>query len=395
VTSIARRFILPPIGLLTAAMIDGCAPKVPPPPPSAAPASTVAPTIMLTCPDPTVGPSIVINAIEDAHRALSANPSTPLPPPCVLTAFGNIARPLPDSINEHALAIASALSSRGGDRRELLASEVVLFARARRDADVSRVYDQLLALNPQPSLEVSRLAMGAARQRGDTAALIRALTKAVANPAATPAYGTELNVLRQVGALKSAIDQGRGFIRQNPRYVAAYPSLVSNFGTLAMTDSVVSYVRRALAQNTPRTQVSASLDPYVSAMLRHANLYGTRTNWDAAIAAATRVDSALSTSSTNFLVAALIVHSAAARIAEISAFVSGDSWTPEASPDERARNRVAGCQRIPSVMASLNAAEQRMRNGGDRFQAGGVSQTNAGLATAKERIAGLQEVCAR
>ena len=359
------------------------------------PAPAAGPTISQTCPDPTDGPSIIVGRVEDAHQALVANPSTPLPPVCVLTAFAQITRILPDTLNDHALAIAAALRARGTNQRELLASEVVVLARTRRWADVSRAYERLLAVDPAPSIEVLRVAIAAARQRADTAGLIRALTKASTAPGASPAIRTELNVVRQAKELVAAINEARGLVRQNPRYVAAYPSLVGNFGTLGLADSVVANIRRALAQNAPRASLSTSLETLVSAMLRHASLYGSTYGWDATIAAATRVDSALSSASTKFLVAALIAQSAEPILAEISAQVSATSWLPQAMGTAAASNRTAGCQKIPALSASLSVAERRMRDGGDRYAGGGVSQVNAALTSAKERLAGFEELCAK
>lgn len=354
-----------------------------------------APTISQTCPEPTDGPSIVVNAVEEGHRALVANPSTPLPPVCVLTAFAEITRILPDSLNEHALAIAAALRARGTSQRELLASEIIVLARTRRWADVSRTYERLLAVDPQPSIEVLRVAIAAARQRADTAGLVRALTKASSAPGSSPAIRTELNVVRQVSQLVAAINEGRGLLRQNPRYVAAYPSLVGNFGTLGMADSVVANIRRALAQNAPRATLSTSLETLVSTMLRHASLYGSTYAWDAPIAAANRVDSALSSPSTKFLIAALIAQSAEPRIAEISAQVTTTSWLAQPIGAAASANRTAGCQQLPSLSASLSVAERRMREGGDRYAGGGVSQVTAALTAAKERLAGFEELCVR
>src|SRR5882672_695687 len=67
------------------AVAVACAPKTAPPAPAPTPVA-VPPTVMQTCPDPTDGPSILVNAIDEAHRALVANPNTPLPPVCLLAA---------------------------------------------------------------------------------------------------------------------------------------------------------------------------------------------------------------------------------------------------------------------------------------------------------------------
>jgi hypothetical protein len=372
----------------------GCAPKASGPAAAPTPSAAAPPTISQTCPDPTDGPSIVVNAVEEGHRALVANPSTPLPPVCVLTAFAQITRILPDSLNTHALAIAAALRARGTNQRELLASEIVVLGRTRRWADVSRAYERLVAVDPEPSIDVLRVAIAAARQRADTAGLVRVLTKASSAPGSSPAIRTELTILRQVRELVAAINEGRGLLRQNPRYVAAYPSLVGNFGTLGMADSVVANIRRALAASAPRASLSTSLETLVSAMLRHASLYGSTYGWDAPIAAATRVDSVLSSASTKFLIAALIAQSAEPRIAEISAQVTPTSWLPQPIGAAAAANRTAGCQKIAPLAASLSVAERRMREGGDRYAGGGVSQVGAALTAAKERLGGLEEVCA-
>jgi hypothetical protein len=352
---------------------------------------------MQTCPDPTDGPSIVVNAIEEAHRALVATPSTPLPPVCVISAYAQVPGVMPDSIDAHALTIAAELSRRGASERELLSSEIVLFARARRYADVSRAYDRLVALDPQPSIETTRLAGAAARQRGDTAALLRILTRAASHPDAPPAFRAELNILRQVSALYSAINEARGLVRQNPKYVAAYPSLVGNFGTLGAADSVVAYVRRGTAQGAARTSLAPALDPLVNTVLRHASLYGSTYGWEGQIASAMRVDSVLSTASTKFLVAALIAQSAEKRISEINALVSGVSWLPHAMGETAAppRTRATGCERIAPLSATLAAAQARLRDGGDRYTGGGVSQVANSLANEQDRLAALRESCAR
>lgn len=205
---------------------------------------------------------------------------------------------------------------------------------------------------------------------------------------------TEYNVVRQTSQLWAAINEARGLVRQNPRYVAAYPSIVGNFGTLGLADSVAASLRRALTAGAARATLSPSVETLVSAMLRHAMLYGSTYGWDPVIASATRVDSALSSPSTKFLIAALIIHSAQPRIAETSVLVGGLGLS--ASTDASvARRRASGCQQIPALTSSLNVAETRLREGGDRYAGGGVSQFQAGLAAARDKLASLQDVCSR
>ena len=124
------------------AVAAACGPKAAPAPaPAPTPAAAPSPT-WLTCPSPTDGPSIVINAIDEAHRAWIANPATTqLPPACVFAAFARVVSNASDSANTQALALATEASRRAPDQRELLAAEVVLLARARRYADVTREYD--------------------------------------------------------------------------------------------------------------------------------------------------------------------------------------------------------------------------------------------------------------
>jgi hypothetical protein len=376
---------------LAGAVACAAKPAATPAPAAPAPVAAATPTWM-SCPDPTDGPSIVINAVDEAHRAFIANPSTQLPPACVFGAFARVAATVTDSVNDRALALAAEARKRGPESRELLSAEVVLLARGRRFTEVSRTYDRLVALDSQPAMEVSRLAIAAARQRGDTASLLRLLSRTMSRPGASPALRTEYNVVRQAGQLWGAITEARGLLRQNPRYVAAYPSFVGNFGTLGLADSVAATTRRAIAAGAARTTISPSLETLVSAMLRHAALYGSTYGWDAVIGGATRVDSALTSPSTKFLVAALIIHAAEPRTTEIAALVGspGMSRSTDASAERR---RASGCQRIPALTASLNTAEAKLREGGDRYPGGGVSQFQAGLSAAREKIAALQNVC--
>src|SRR4051812_37576360 len=101
------------------ATVSACAPKSAAPTPAPIPTSAQ-PTISQTCPDPTDGPSIVVQAVEDAHRAMAANPTGAVPPVCLVTAFARIQTVVPDSLDQHAIAIAAELDRRGTDRRELL-----------------------------------------------------------------------------------------------------------------------------------------------------------------------------------------------------------------------------------------------------------------------------------
>jgi hypothetical protein len=376
-----------------------CAPAASTPTPSPTPAAPAAPTVMQTCPTPSDGPTIVVNAVEDAHRALVANPSTPLPPPCVLTAFARLTGPVPDSVETHAIDVASALARRGGNPRDLHESEVLLYARAHRYADASRAYAALAAANPQPAMDVVRAAIVAAHERSDTAGLLRLLTRNASRGDASPAMRAELTILRQVGALHSAINEARGLVRQNPKYLAGYPSLVGNFGTLGQPDSVVAYLRRALGQGATRASLTSALDPLVNTMLRHAALYGAAYGWDAPIAAASRVDSTLSSPSTKFLVASLIAQMVDPEVGEIGALVSGTSYAPRAlggaAPGGASANRAAGCGRIAPLLASLTVAESRMRDGGARYSGGGAAQVSAALAGERTRLTDLQAVCAQ
>ena len=344
----------------------------------------------LTCPDPTDGPTIVANDINEAYRAWTSNPSTQLPPVCAFTALARVTNGITDSTNARALALVAELHRRGPppEPRDLLAAEVVLLARGRRFAEVSRAYDRLTLVDSQPSSDVMRLAIAAARQRGDTASLIRILSRAIARQDASAAMRTEYNVIRQASQLWAAINEARGLVRQNPRYFAAYPSLVGNFGTLGLADSVIATFRRALTAGAARSAILPSVETLVSAMLRHATLYGSTYGWDPVVATATRVDSAVSAPSTKFLTAALIVYAAEARSTVIGAMV-GAPATDAAS----AQQRTAGCRQIPAVSASLGLAERRLREGGDQYS--GVGQVRSGLSAAREKLASLNAVCSR
>lgn len=358
---------------------------------------------MQTCPSASDGPSIVVNAVEDAHRALVINPSTPLPPPCVLSAFARLTTPLPDSLEAHAIGVATELARRGGNQRDLHESEVLLYSRAHRYADVSRAYDALVAMDPQPSMDVARMAIVAAHQRGDTAALVRLLTRNASRADAPAVMRAELNVQRQLATLRDAIAEARGLVRQNPKYLAAYPSLIGNFGTLGVPDSVVAYIRRALAQGATRASLTASVDPLVNTMLRQAALYGgaqgSAYGWDGSVAAASRVDSALATPSTKFLIASLIVQSVDPQVTEIGALVTGTSFGVRsvggASASVGSSDRAGGCARIATALASLARAEARMREGGDRYSGGGSAQVAGAISAERSRLTAFQDVCGR
>lgn len=362
--------------------------KAPAPGPTAAPAAPA----WLSCPGPSDGASIVADKINEAHRALAANASTQLPPACVFSALVGVANSVTDSTVGRALALVAETRRRGPEPRELAAAEVALLARARRYAEVTRAYDRLIALDSQPALHLSRLAMAAARQRGDTASLLRILARTVTRHDAPAAMRTEYNIVRQANQLWAAINEARGLVRQNPRYLEAYPSLVGNFGTLGLPDSVIATSRRAFAAGAARSAILPSVELLVSAMLRHAALYGGTYSWDAAIANATRVDSALSTPSTKFLTAALILYAAETRASEIGVMVGTTELV--GTLDAAREQRTTGCRRIPGVAASLDLAERRLREGGDSYK-GGNEQVRTGLTAAREKLASFQDICTR
>ena len=342
----------------------------------------------LTCPDPTDGPSIVANDISEAYRAWTSSPSTQLPPACVFTALARVRNNVTDSTIGRALTLVAELRRRGSEPRDLLAGEVVLLARGRRFAEVVRAYERLTAVDSQPSSEVLHATMAAARQRGDTALLVRILSRATARPDASAAMRTEYNVIRQANQLWAAINEARGLVRQNPRYFAAYPSLVGNFGTLGLADSVIATSRRAFAAGAARNTILPSLETLVGATLRHATLYGSTYGWDPVIATAMRVDSAFSTPSTKFMTVAMIVYAAEARSTEIGAMVSAPATDPAT-----AQQRATGCGRIPSVSSSLDLAERRLREGGDQYA--GAGQVRSGLSAARQRLTSLSDICSR
>src|SRR5262245_6320922 len=116
----------------SALVLAACGPKAASSPaPAPAPTAAAPVATWLRCPDPTDGPSIVINAIDEAHRAWVANPtSTQLPPACVFAAFARVANSVTDSLNNGALALVAESRRRGPVEREVLAAEVLLLARA-------------------------------------------------------------------------------------------------------------------------------------------------------------------------------------------------------------------------------------------------------------------------
>lgn len=376
-------------------LVGACAPKTAPGP--AAPPPTVAPpppTIMQTCPSPTDGSSIVVNAVEEANRALASNPSTPLPPACVLDAFARIQGAVPDSINTHALSIASALAARGTDKRAALNSEIALLARAHRWSDLSKAYTQLEAVDAQPSMDAVKLAIAAAHANSDDAAALRILTKNASRPEASPAMKSELTVLKQGAALRSAVTEARGMVRQNPKYVAAYPSLLANYGQLGSADSVAAWARRGAAQGASRASLAPAMDPLVNTMLRHASVYGVAYGWDAQIAGAMRADSALSTNSTKFLVAALIAQAIEPQVVDVSSMVTGFAWLP-GSQSVASPTRAAGCARVAPLIRQLDIADAKLKEGGDKYTGGGVQAIASGLGAERTRLSDLLEVCSR
>jgi hypothetical protein len=316
-----------------------------------------------------------------------------------VTAFAQIPIVLPDSLTDHTLSIAAEIDRRGSAPRELLASEITLLSRAHRYREVSRTYDRLVAINPQPPFDVVKLALAAAHFDADTTTLLRLLAAASARGDAPAAMRTEHNVLQQTSALHSAIAEARGFVRQNPKNVNNYPSLVGNFGTLGNADSVVAYAGRALRQGVTRASLTPALDGFVNTMLRHASLYGSSYGWDAQVSGAVLVDSALATPSTQFLVAALIVEASGPQIAELGPLIERNSVRSAApggaATAETLHRRDGACRRVATIAASLDLASAKLRDGGSRYAGGGAQQLGSALSASRERLSVLQANCGR
>ena len=379
----------------------GCASNTTASAPTPAPAPALAPSpaaspLLDHCPGPSDGPSMIATAIEDTHRALAANSSTKLPPACVVLAFARIHGLVPASLDEHALGVAAALERRGTDMRDVLAGEVIIFARTRNFAELFRAYDRLVLVDTQVPIDVVRLAAAAARARGDSATLLAIIARAAARSDAPSTVRNEDAVLKQTARLAAAINQVRGLIRQDAKYVAGYQSVVANFGTLGQADSVAVYVRRGLTQGVTRASLTPSIVSLVNAMLRHASLYASTLDWDAAITGAMRVDSALPSPATKYLIASLNVQAAIPRLASAKGLVSGPTL---GSPGQIGTSgppstRAEGCARLPTISASLGAADAAMDQGGSGYPTG-VSGLYAGLSTARQLLAELDAVCRR
>ncbi len=140
------------------------------------------------------------------------------------------------------------------------------------------------------------------------------------------------------------------------------------------------------------------MDALVATMLRHAALYGSTDGWDAPVADAFRVDSALSSPSTKYLVAAVIVYAAETQIADISVVV-GDAPQAAHLNDPTAplqgSQRAGACQRLGPLGAQLGSADAHLRDGGDRYTAVNVTALTAGLSAAHAKLTSLQEACSR
>ena len=367
------------IALLALVAPLACAPKTSSgPTPRPGPAGAV----RQTCPDSSDGASIIVDAIESAHRALVASPSTPLPPACVVVAFAQIETPVADSTSEHGLSIATELGKRGPATAELIASEVTLLSRLDRHADVVRAYDRLIVVDAAPSMNVVRLALGAAHKRADTATLLRVISKAAARRDAPMAVRMEHDVLRSIGRLWTAVNQAQGFIRQNPRNATMYPSIVANFGTLALPDSVAAYARQGIAQGVTRAALTPSIESFVGTMQRHASLYGSTYDWDRAIVGVARVDSAFTTPSTKFLVASFLVQSAGPAVAVAGVDVKADA------------GRADACRRLTRAASMLDVAETQLRSGGDRHTPSAVSSLRGAMTATRGRIEASRGPCA-
>jgi hypothetical protein len=340
-------------------------------------------TTSQTCPAPDDGPTIVVEAIESAHRAIAANPATMPPPVCLVAAVAQLQTPIADSTREHALSVAAAIGRRGNAQAELLVSEMMLLSGLERHADVSRTYDRLLAVDSAPSFEIVRIALGAAHARADTATLARIVAKTASRSGAPAAFRTESDVLRNVGRLWTAVNQAGDILRQYPRTVNQYPSIVANFATLALPDSVAAYARRGVANGATRAALMSSIESFASTMQRHAWLYGSAYNWDRALTGAMRVDSALSIPSTKFLMASFAVQSVSPAVADASGDVDSND----------AARRATACQALTRASSTLEAADAHLRAAGNRPTADAVNSLDAALRATRNRVTELRARC--
>jgi hypothetical protein len=354
-------------------------------------------TAQPACPGATDGRSILESAIAAAHRSAALRPDGAPPAVCLVAAIANTPLQLADSAFLQALDVGDAIRRAQNDR-SILVHRIVLASRARRYAEVPATFDTLIATDSaRVTQELARMAVIAAHRVADTASMTRALVKASAGLPASAPIAFELQILRQVRRVWLGADTARRVVQANPSRPDGYTRSITVLGTINQLDSVVAYLRLARSRGIPATAFTASMEALVNSMVRHAQAYNAPDGWEPTLEAALAVDSLASTPSTKYLVASAVAHVGLDRVTRLGGLLSGPgittlggSRTP-ISPE----TRELACPRLMSLTPLLDLADERLRAGGNRYEAAAaVASVTSALAQLRSRLEPLRPMCA-
>jgi hypothetical protein len=309
------------------------------------------------CPDSSDTPSTLGQYVGVAFRALSSDPSRPLPPSCLLVAVSQ-SPAIPSAVFAQTLTLADAwLKLHPGDPI-VLEAKLILYSRSLRYSEIPSAFEQFIAADSQrATLNAYRMVIGSAQRAADTAAMVHYLEVATARFPAAASMAAELAVLRQVARLRALIDTVRRAMKADPARIDGYASLTSIYGSLGQSDSAIAYARVALQHGVSRASLGPSLRSLVGSLLRRAQLQSAPDVWEETLTVASAVDSTLSTSETKYLVAIASTEVVGYRFRLLR--VKQPAIPVDLRPEV--------CPNIPGLLALVARATERLASGGDKF----------------------------
>lgn len=353
------------------------------------------------CPDSSMTPRLLDYELGRAHAAWTANRQGAIPPSCVLETIARRPVAHSDSAVLQALELTDEALRRSPETPSLLTARIMLLSRAGRFALVGPAVNDLFAVGPsRVNEDIHRLAVAAAFQLSDTAAIMNRLANAAGRYPRSRLFAPEYEIWRQIPRLRLVIDTVHRRLKQEPSLVEAYSILSSVYGNLNRPDSAIAFAKIALRRGVGRPVVGPALESLIGVKLRRAQILASPAAWRETLPVARAIDSALSTPASKYLLALTLSEIVAdeARLAAAIHFgiatEAPDGFVSAAiGPDGKTRLRALTCERLKELKQMLATARAHLAAGGERFAPETVPAIRSGINGMTQTLAQLDPRC--
>ena len=189
-------------------------------------------------------------------------------------------------------------------------------------------------------------------------------------------------------------------MRDDKTLTLGYANLVSIYGNLDMADSALAYTRIALKSGVARSVVATSLESLIGVTLRHAQFMDAPDIWERTLPRAEKIDSALSTPASKYLLALTIgkILEEETRIA--GEVLSGNNVTAASGLTRKRLNdqqqsyiKVMNCPKLEQNVLQIGRVGRLLDAGGATFDPAGASSIRAATVQMRDVMTMLKPYC--